>query len=532
MSLRLREIPLDLDENEDVLPSRLAALLGLDEHLVTDVKVVRRGIDARKKNRVLKVFTLEFTIPGEDAFFAAHQENQRLEKVLYSEPPSIFSVETPHKALVVGMGPAGLFAALRLALSGVCVTLIEQGEAVEKRVLSVRKFWEGLGLNPQSNIQFGEGGAGTFSDGKLTTRVNHPWTRLVLQTLVDFGAPEDILVQAKPHIGTDRLRLVLLNFRKKLLALGVDIRFECRLSAMEMDSSGKVVAGVVNDSEVIACDSLVLAPGHSARQTYAMLEKQGVALEAKPFAIGVRVEHPTETIDKIQYGFSQHLLLPAADYSLSFNDADTGRGIYSFCMCPGGVVVNASSEPASLVVNGMSYLKRAGELSNSALVVSVRPEDFHGRGTLAGVRFQQSWERAAYRAGGSNDKAPAQNLMAFLGKKGGPIHSSCRPGVQEADLKDVLPAFVVQGLEKALPYFDRRMKGFVTAEATLVGVETRTSAPVRIPRRDSGESLFHPGLYPAGEGAGYAGGIMSAALDGLKAAEWIIDKVTDRRNQE
>lgn len=532
MALRLREIPLELDEIEDRLPGRLAAQLGVDVRRISNVRIVRCGIDARKKHRLLRVYTLEFTLEGEDAFYAAHKDNPRLERAVYPPMPEILAVQVPHRALVVGMGPAGLFAALRLAESGVSVTLVEQGEPVEKRVLSVRRFWDGLGLNPQSNVQFGEGGAGTFSDGKLTTRVNHPWTRLVLQTLVDFGAPETILVQAKPHIGTDRLRLVLLNFRSRLISLGVDLRFQCRLTDIETDASGKVVAGVLNDSEPLACDSLVLAPGHSARDTYAMLHRRGVAMEPKAFAIGLRVEHPAELINRIQYGYSSHPQLPTADYSLSYHDDQTGRGIYSFCMCPGGVVVNSSSEPGALVVNGMSYLKRAGELSNSALVVSVRPEDFYERGALGGVAYQRMWEMAAFRAGGGQDRAPAQNLMDFLGKKGGALRSSCRPGVREADLREVLPAVVSQCLEKALPYFDRRMKGFVTSEATLVGVETRTSAPLRILRRENGESPFHEGLFPVGEGAGYAGGIMSAALDGLKAAGWITDKIINRRSLE
>lgn len=412
---------------------------------------------------------------------------------------------------------------MRLVRQGIQVTLLEQGDPVEDRIKKVDRFWQDGRLDPLSNVQFGEGGAGTFSDGKLTTRLNHPWTSYVLQTLVEFGAPEDILKDAKPHVGTDRLRLVLLNFRKALQGAGVKIRFGCRLTGLAV-RGGQICSGIVDGTEEIPCDSLVLAPGHSARDTYRMLSDAGVALQVKPFAVGFRVEHPAELINAIQFGHRDHPRLPAADYALTFNDRQTGRGVYSFCMCPGGEVVNAASEHGALVVNGMSNLRRAGEWSNSALVVSVSATDLEDSDPLAGVRFQQHWERQAFRLGGGSFRAPAQNLLGFLGKGSGPVRSTCRPGVVESDLTRALPRFVAESLRKALPVFDRKMKGFVTGEATLVGVETRTSAPVRILRAEGGQSLTHPGLYPAGEGAGYAGGIMSAALDGLRAAGNIVER--------
>ncbi len=528
MSLRLRELTLRLDQDECSLASLVETEMGLPSGAVSGLLVVRKGIDARKKPNVLRVYTVEFSVPDERAVLERHVGNARLEKVLPQEPAKVCPFKPEKHVVVVGMGPAGLFSAFRLAQYGFTVTLVERGRPVELRVQDVRRFWAGEGLDEASNVQFGEGGAGTFSDGKLTTRVNHPWTRLVLQTLVQCGAPEDILVQAKPHVGTDRLRLVLVNFRKLLQSLGVTIRFESRLTGI-LKARDCVAGAVLNDNEELLCDALLLAPGHSARDTYRMLQTAGVSMEAKPFAVGLRVEHPVECINRIQYGMAAHPNLPAAEYALSFNDSTTGRGIYSFCMCPGGEVVTASSESGGIVVNGMSYLSRGGAFSNSALVVSVRPEDFDGNDCLAGVGFQRELEQKAFRAAGGDYMAPAQNLMTFMGRRreSCSVRSTCRPGVREYELDRLLPAFVSQGIRHALPQFDRRMRGFVTSEATLIGVETRTSAPVRILRHDDGQSVSLPGLYPVGEGAGYAGGIMSAALDGLKTAEKIAMKVKD-----
>jgi uncharacterized FAD-dependent dehydrogenase len=521
MALRLREIVLTLDEDESLLPAKIAAELRIEATLVREVRIVRWAVDARKKPKILRVYTVEFTTPDEAALLT--RGHPRLEPAVEPALPPAVPLGRPHRSLVVGMGPAGLFAALGLARCGVSVTLIEQGRPVEERVRDVRRFWAGGGLDPASNVQFGEGGAGTFSDGKLTTRVNHPWTRLVLQTLVEFGAPPEILVQAKPHVGTDRLRVVLVNFRRALQRAGVEVRFATALTRLVIGAEGRVRGGVVEDREEIACDSLLLAPGHSARATYRMLAAAGVRLEIKPFAVGVRVEHPAALIDRIQYGRPPHPNLPPAEYALAWNDPQTGRGIYSFCMCPGGEVVNAASEAGALVVNGMSSRRRDGGYSNSALVVTVRAGDLPGEDPLAGVRFQRAWEEKAFLAGGGDWRAPAQGLSPFLaGRAGvGALRTTCRPGVREADLRQVLPPFVTEGLCRALPHFERRMHGFIGPEAVLIGVETRTSAPLRIVRGEGGQSVSHPGLYPAGEGAGYAGGIMSAALDGLKAAEAI-----------
>lgn len=523
MSLRLREIPLHLEEDEQLLPAKIAALLDISVQDILRWAIVRKGIDARRKPNVLRVYTIEFDYVDEAALLHRQHQNNCLTAVVAETVPDAVVLKTRPQVLVVGMGPAGLFAALQLAEAGARVTLLERGKSVAERVKDVGGFWAGAELDPESNIQFGEGGAGTFSDGKLTCRLNHPLMRKVLETLVRFGAPEDILLQAKPHVGSDRLRKVLVNFRKSLIALGVDIRFSTKLSGFELQQ-GRVCAGLSGTQAQFNCDQLVLALGHSARDSYQMLHDCGVAMESKPFAVGLRVEHPLELINRIQYARESHPQLPAAEYNLAWNDPETGRGVYSFCMCPGGLVVNAASEPGALVVNGMSLFARNAEFSNSALVVAVRPDDFADRGPLAGIAFQRQWEQRAYQAGGGNWHAPAQPLLEFLQGRGGSLRSSCRPTVIHADLTDCLPAFVTAGLRKALPQFNRRMRGFVGPEATLIGVETRTSAPLRILRDQAGESVSHPGLFPTGEGAGYAGGIMSAAVDGLKVATSILQR--------
>ncbi len=526
MALRLREITLRLDEDSSCLPDRIASLLGLDNSDIRDWSIVREGLDARRKSAISKVYTVDFSCADESAVLFRNRRLKTLGEISEPVVQSLPQVKRPLRVLIVGMGPAGLFSALTLAESGVQVCLIERGRKVAERLLDVRRFRAGGPLDPESNIQFGEGGAGTFSDGKLTCRLNHPATRTVLRRLVEFGAPGEILVQAKPHIGSDRLRAVLVNFRKHLLKLGVEIRFSSRLTALDL-VNGKLCAGIVNNALALECDALILATGHSARDTYACLAQQRIALERKAFAVGLRVEHPLELINRIQYGRANDPRLPAADYRLTWNDGSSGRGVYSFCMCPGGWVVNASSEPGHLAVNGMSDYRRDAAWSNSALVVTVGADDFPGREPLAGIAFQRRWERAAYAAGGGNWLAPAQPLSEYLTGKGGWAAASCRPGVVHADLRACLPVFVDAALRRALPVFDRRMRGFISPDAMLIGVETRTSAPLRILRDAAGESISAGGLFPAGEGAGYAGGIMSAALDGIRVASNIIERANN-----
>lgn len=525
MPFLLRNLTLHPGEAEGLLLERLRARFFLRPEDVTGFSVVRKGIDARRKQQIKFVFTVEFTLADEAGFAAQHLPQADLEFLPPQAPPLLPRLSTNRRIVIAGMGPAGLFAALRLADYGLTSTLLERGRAVEERVLDVQRFWGSGMLDPESNVQFGEGGAGTFSDGKLTTRVRDPHIGYVLAKLVEFGAPPEIRYLAKPHVGSDRLRGVVANLRRHLEACGVTVRFRRQVTDLIADA-GLLRAVVVNSQDETPCDALVLAPGHSARDTFRMLAARGVRLEQKAFAVGVRVEHPQELINRIQYGLAAHPHLPPADYALAWNDRQSGRAAYSFCMCPGGVVVAGSSEPEGVVTNGMSAHLRDSPYANSALVVTVGERDFGGGSPLAGVEFQRALERAAFTAGGSDYRAPAQNLLAFLGdRKGGRVVSTYQPGVRESDLARLLPAAVTAALREGLRHFERKMRGFITAEATLTGVETRTSAPLRIVRGEDLQSVSLSGLYPAGEGAGYAGGIMSAALDGIRVADAIAQKL-------
>lgn len=509
-----------------MLRVRLAERFGVPDREVRSISLVRRSIDARRKSRVIIVCTVQCLLADEAGFLARHGHDPDV-KAVEEEPRPVFPrLAGGRRIVIVGMGPAGLFAALRLAEYGLTSTILERGRPVEERTRDVQAFWSRGELDPESNVQFGEGGAGTFSDGKLTTRVNDPRIGYVLEKLVAYGAPPEILHLAKPHVGTDQLRRVVAGIRQGLLDAGCEIRFRNRVTDI-IAREGRVGAVTVNGTDEMTVDDLVLAPGHSARDTYEMLARRGVHLQAKPFAMGVRVEHPQELINEIQYGRGYHRSLPPADYALAHNDRRTGRSAYSFCMCPGGVVVGGSSEEGGVVTNGMSAHLRNSPFANSALVVTVEPDDFSSASPLAGVEFQRLWERRAFEVGGGGYRAPAQNLLSFLGMRGGKgVSSSYRPGVRETDLSRVLPVPVTETLRDGLRAFDRKMRGFVTAEATLTGVETRTSAPVRIVRGEDCQSVSLPGLYPTGEGAGYAGGIMSAALDGIRVADIIAEKIT------
>ncbi|HJV67127.1 MAG TPA: hypothetical protein VJ550_15450 [Geomonas sp.] len=516
MPFLLRNLTMNPGEDDAALRPLLARKLGISEQEITSLTVVRKGIDARKRGAIKIVFSIEFTLRDDSRLTTGGD----LSKVELPAPLVFPRLPRQEGIVIVGMGPAGLFAALRLAEYGLAASIIERGRDVDQRTKDVSRFWREGVLLADSNVQFGEGGAGTFSDGKLTTRVKDPNCGWVLKRLVDFGAPAEILYQAKPHIGTDRLRGVVRGIREKLLSDGFQVSFNSRLSGIRT-RQGRLSAVLVNGEGELPCQRLVLAPGHSARDTYRMLFESGVAIEQKPFAVGLRVEHPQELINAIQYGRNYPRSLPPAEYALAYNNAVTGRSAYSFCMCPGGVVVAASSEPGGVVVNGMSGYRRNSPFANSALVATVGPTDFADDSPLAGIEFQRLLERRAFEVGGGGYLAPAQNLMAFLGTGRGKLSSTYRPGIVETDLARVLPEPVVTTLREGLLFFDRKMRGFVTAEATLTGVETRTSAPVRIIRGADLQSVTHPGLYPTGEGAGYAGGIMSAALDGIRVADAI-----------
>ena len=482
------------------------------------IEILRKSLDARRKPDVHWVVSVEV----HDS--AAWQRR--------APEAAVPRMENAPRVIVVGAGPAGLMAALTLARGGIPPVVVERGRRVDERVRDVERFWAGGELDVSSNVQFGEGGAGAFSDGKLTTGIRDPRIRGVLRDFVDAGAPEEILWLAKPHVGTDRLRGMVKNLREKIISLGGRFMFEtalCGLGAADGALRSVELRTVDGGTVELACDRLILAIGHSARDTFEMLRGAGVAMQPKPFSAGVRVEHRQEAIDFAQYARGRGDL-PPADYKLAEHLPD-GRGVYTFCMCPGGFVVAAASEQGGVVTNGMSYYDRSAENANSALLVSVTPEDsarfarFDGD-PLAGVELQRSMERAAFAAGGRNWRAPAQRVEDFLAGRAsaafGEVVPSYQPGVTPAALDDVLPGFVAGALRDALPVFGRRVRGFDAPDAVLTGVETRSSSPVRIMRNERFEANIS-GLMPCGEGCGYAGGITSAAVDGVRCAEAILE---------
>ncbi len=507
-----------------------ARLLRLRPEDIRDLRVLRRSVDARED--VAVIYTVCVAVDNE----AAVLRRCRGKKASRLKPEPGYRV--PHSAprfppeirpVVVGAGPAGLFAALVLALAGQRPILLERGRPVEARKADVERFWSTGELDLASNVQFGEGGAGAFSDGKLNTGTKDPRHRFILERLVSCGAPADILMDAKPHVGTDYLHVVLRNLRRELAALGADIRFEARLTDVRAD--GGTLAGISVESlegpGELPCRNLILCPGHSARDTFEMLYSRGVPMEAKPFAVGVRIEHRQADCDAAQYRqYAGHPGLPASTYKLSCH-LPNGRGVFSFCVCPGGEVVAAASEPERVVTNGMSEFARDKENINGAILVNVTPEDFGGEGfPLAGIAFQRKLEEAAFTLGGGGYRAPAQRVEDFLARRPsagpGQVRPSYRPGVAWADLHACLPPFVAEALEEALPLLGRKLQGYDAPDAVLTAVESRSSSPVRILRGPDGQSALR-GLYPCGEGAGYAGGILSAAADGMRAAEALLN---------
>jgi uncharacterized FAD-dependent dehydrogenase len=515
-----------LGEEEKALPGKAAAILGVPIEQIASLRVIRRSIDARRRRPPYFLFSVEVSLPDETSWKDRPSEGVTVRRVQENKGPSFSKVPLKPvlRPVVIGCGPAGLFAALSLASRGMPPILLERGKRVAERVLDVNRFWkEGL-FNPESHVHFGEGGAGTFSDGKLMSRVKNPYTGWVKEILVEMGAPVNILTDARPHIGTDRLREVVVRLKGKLVDLGSEIRFDARVTDFLMDRN-RIGGVVINHHEEIRTDHLILAIGQSADDTYCLLQERGIRLEPKPFAMGLRVEHPQPLINEIQYGkWHQHPELPPADYFLTAKIEEMQRSVYSFCMCPGGRIIGCTAAAGGVVTNGMSSSRRDGLYANSAVVVNIRADDFGGGGPLMGLAFRRQWEAQAFVRGGGDYHAPAQRLVDFLKDRDSGVigPTSFRPGVRAVLLRDILPDFVTEALKEGFRQFDRKMPGFASDEAHLIGVETRTSSPVRIVRGPDGQSVNVAGLYPCGEGAGYAGGIISSALDGIRAAQHIV----------
>ena len=532
--LRLTEVKLPLNHSEDDLKTALLNRLGIHADELISYTIFRRGYDARKSSAIVFIYTLDVEVKNEAKLL------QRLEDVKHiARTPDTsyhFVAHAPanlaSRPIVIGTGPCGMFAALILAQMGFCPIVLERGKTVRERTKDTFGLWRQRKLNPESNVQFGEGGAGTFSDGKLHSQIKDPkhYGRKVLTEFVKAGAPEEILYVSKPHIGTFRLVGMVEEMRANIEALGGEIRFQSKVEDIAIDN-GQVRGVTLANGEFIASDHVVLAIGHSARDTFYMLHQRGVYMEAKPFSIGFRIEHPQHLIDRSRFGKNAgNPLLGAADYKL-VHHCRNGRSVYSFCMCPGGTVVAATSEEGRVVTNGMSQYSRNERNANSGIVVGITPADYPGS-PLAGIEFQRHWETRAFELGGGNYCAPAQKVGDFLAGRPsvslGSVVPSYTPGVRLCDLANALPDYAVTAIKEAIPAFDKQIKGFAMPDAVFTGVETRTSSPVRIKRREDFQSINTVGLYPAGEGAGYAGGILSAAVDGIQVAEAVALSITRR----
>jgi uncharacterized FAD-dependent dehydrogenase len=524
--LRLNEIQLPLDHPETALRAAILARLAIPSEDLLGFTIFRRSYDARKKSAVVLTYSFDVDVRDEAAVL------RRLQGVRSVAPtPDTdykFVAQAPaqlkNRPVVIGTGPCGIFAGLILAQMGFRPIILERGKAVRERTKDTWGLWRKRTLEPESNVQFGEGGAGTFSDGKLYSQIKDPkhYGRKVLTEFVKADAPEEIMYVSKPHIGTFRLVKMVELMRASIEALGGEFRFQQKVDDIDI-ADGQVRGVVLAGGEYIAADHVVLAIGHSARDTFQMLYDRGVHIEAKPFSLGFRIEHPQSLIDRCRFGSSAgHPILGAADYKL-VHHCENGRAVYSFCMCPGGTVVAATSEPGRVVTNGMSQYSRNERNANSGIVVGITPADYPGH-PLAGIAFQQQWESRAYELGGNNYDAPAQLVGDFLAKRPstvlGAVEPSYKPGVLLGSLDTALPNYAIDAIREALPVFDRQLRGFAMHDAVLTGVETRTSSPIRIRRHDENcQSINTKGLFPAGEGAGYAGGIMSASVDGIKVAE-------------
>ena len=521
--LRIQQIHLRLDEDQAVLPHKIISKLHLHEGDLKSWRIVRETFDARPRHLQF-AYTIDCEVSHEERILKHNLKDVSKapdEKYYY---PQVGTRALKHRPIVVGFGPAGMFAALLLAQMGYQPLVLERGECVEKRVKSVEEFWEKGILNTESNVQFGEGGAGTFSDGKLTTRVKDSRIRKILEEFVRFGAPEDILYAAHPHIGTDLLRGIVKAMREEIIALGGEVRFSCKMEEVLIEDGH--LSGVIANGETIPCEQLILAIGHSARDTMQMVMEKEFVIEPKAFAIGARIEHPQTLINKGQYKeLFNHPKLKNAEYRLTYI-TEKKRGVHTFCMCPGGYVVPSTSIEGGVVVNGMSERARDGENANSALLVQIHPEDY-GNTPQKAIAFQTEIEKRAFAVGGNNYQAPAQLVKDFIKDVPSTALGSVKPtyalGVSLCNLHDVLPDFVCEAMVEAIQALDHKLHGFAFDDAVLTGVETRSSSPIRMMRsKEDYQALQVQGVYPCGEGLGYAGGIVSAAIDGLRCAEQII----------
>ena len=537
--LRITELKLPLDHPPEALPEAIRARLGIASDELRSFEIARRANDARKKSAILLIYSVDVALKDEASVLARLGGDPSVRPTPDTEYRFIGhvpAVSQKHRPVVIGAGPCGLFAALILAQMGLKPIILERGKVVRERTKDTWGLWRKSELNPESNVQFGEGGAGTFSDGKLYSQVKDPrhLGRKVLTEFVKAGAPPEILTEAHPHIGTFRLVSMVEHMRQTIEALGGEYRWQTRVTNIDIETAGdkRQVRGLhLHDGGYLEADQVVLAVGHSARDTFQMLYDRGVFIEAKPFSIGVRIEHPQSWIDMARFGAcAGHPDLGAAAYSLSHH-CENGRTVYSFCMCPGGRVVAAASEPGRVVTNGMSQYSRKEFNANAGFVVGIDPERDYPGHPLAGIELQRKLESSAFVAGGSNYQAPGQKVGDFLAGRAstefGEVLPSYKPGVHLTDLSECLPGFVIDAMREALPVFGRQIKRYDHPDAMMTGVETRTSSPIRITRGKDLQSLNTQGLYPAGEGAGYAGGILSAAIDGIKIAEAVARELVD-----
>lgn len=544
--LRLNEIKLPLDHADDALAAAVAERLGIEAGNVLSVGVFKRSYDARHKSRILLIYQLDVEVPEglehqlQEQFSHSSQVGPSPDTSyrFVAQAGADFPAPGQHRPIVIGFGPCGILAALLLAQMGLRPLVLERGQAVRQRTQDTWGLWRKRKLNTESNVQYGEGGAGTFSDGKLYSQVKDKrhLGRKVLNEFVAAGAPQEILYVSKPHIGTFKLVTMVEKMRAEIIRLGGEIRFGQKVDALLRDDDnegiGQVRGVTTSDGETILSEHIVLAIGHSARDTFQMLLDAGVYIEPKPFSIGFRIEHPQSVIDKARFGESAgHPILGAADYKL-VHHCKSGRSVYSFCMCPGGTVVAATSEEGRVVTNGMSQYSRNERNANSAIVVGINPEEDFPEHVLAGIDLQRELESLAYRMGGENYNAPAQLVGDFLKDQPstelGTVVPSYKPGITLTDLSDALPEFAIAAIREALPVFDKQIKGFAMADAVLTGIETRSSAPICIRRGADFQNMNTRGLYPAGEGAGYAGGILSAAIDGIKVAEAVAQNILEK----